>query len=134
MMKPYPALSKTLDKKQYEKYDGKKVKFGRYICTVRVVESENRVGSYERGIAWTHRSYGVLLRGREGNWSASANHGQTWRPLFGTHPYDYSDFKYVIREAKNKVILGDSMTKELAFEGIQAINRKWEGPNYRWRK
>jgi len=129
-----PTLSKTLDKSQYEKYNGKKVKFGRYNVTVRIVESDNRVGSYERGIAWTHRKYGILLRGREGNWSASVNHGKTWVSVFSRHPYFYSDFRSVISLSKNKVILGDGMTKELAFEGIQAINRKWEGPNYRWRK
>lgn len=133
-MAKLPVLKKVLDKAQYEKLNGKKVKFGRYTPTVRVVESENRVGSYERGIAWTHRKYGILLRGREGNWWASANHGETWIALFSRHPYFYYDFKPVISGCKNKVILGDDMTKELAFEGIQAINRKWEGPNYKWRK
>jgi hypothetical protein len=129
-----PVLKKTLDKEQYRKLNGKKAKFGRSIVTVRLVRSENRVGSYERGVAWTHREYGILLRGREGNYSASANHGQTWTYVFARSPYSYRDFSTVIRFAKNKVILGDSMTKELAFEGIQKINREWEGPGYRWHK
>jgi len=128
------TLSKTPIKAEYMKFNNKKVKFGRFNVLVRIVESETRVGSYDRGIAWTRRKYGILLRGRKGNWSASANHGKTWEPVWQNRPYYYEDFRNVIRSSKNKVILETQLDKELAFEQIQAINRRWDGPGYKWRK
>ncbi len=124
-------LSAILNKEDYIKYNNKEVLFQGRVVKVITYESENRQGSYERGLKWSHRKYGLLIRKGKTKYShfISANHGETWVELVAGER-----IKSAIRQSKNKVILGNTTTKEFAFEGIQEINRKWDGPNYRWRR
>jgi hypothetical protein len=129
----YPKLSETLDKSQYEKYHRKKVLFKGKVVEVYIYESSgNRQGSYERGLKWSSTRYGCLVRNRTKNSiTVSVNHGKTWIK----QPYHvYDGYKYAVKNSKDKVVLGRVVEKEFAFEAIQEINRKWDGPNYRWRK
>lgn len=127
IMNPNPKLAKP----QYLKYMYKEVMFKGKKVKVRSYTSHNRKGSYERGLAWGETQYGVLERARtKQTVTLSADHGKTWRryPAWGEY------CKWAVRNTpKGKIKLDSRLDKELAFEGIQAINRKWEGPSYRWR-
>ena len=116
-------------KEQYIKYKGKKVIFKGKVVEVGTVERSNQKGSYERGLAWSRTTYGVLIRARTKNtYTVSADHGATW------HKVNNWEKDHVVRWTKvGRVKLDSHLDKEFAFEGIQAINRQWEGPNYRWK-
>jgi len=127
ILNPDPKLAKP----QYLKYMYKEVLFKGRKMKVCSYTTHSQKGSYERGLAWGETTYGVLERSRTKNTrTLSADHGKTW------HKFDSwgECEKWAVRRTpKGKLILGQRMDKELAFEGIQAINRKWEGPSYRWR-
>jgi len=125
----YPKLSKTPVAAEYIKLKGKKALLGKKVVEVGSAETRNQVGSYERGIAWNESEYGILIRpaSKESVW-VSADHGTSWHKVYKwckEHALKYT--------RKGRIKLSKRMDKELAFEGIQAINRKWEGPSYRWR-
>jgi len=125
----YPKLSKTPVKEEYIKLKGKKALLGKKVVTVDSAETRNQVGSYERGIAWNESEYGILVRpaSKESVW-VSANHGATWHKV-----YKWSKETALRYTRKGRIKLNHKMDKELAFNGIQEINRRWEGPSYRWR-
>lgn len=125
----YPKLSKTPVKAEYLKLKDKKALLGKKVVTVAAAETSNQVGSYERGIAWNNSTYGILIRpaSKDTVW-VSADHGTTWHRVF-----KWSKERAVKHTRKGRIKLDFNRDKEFAFEGIQAINRKWEGPNYRWK-
>ena len=53
----------------------------------------------------------------------SMNHGATWH-----------EYKKQAMKSKGKMRLTAFNNGELAFEGIQDIARKWDGPDYRWHR
>lgn len=133
---------KTLSAKpvaaEYEANYHKEAKLGRQTVYVFTHRNEGRQGSYERGFKFTTVIYGMLTRKETPAEAAkrenrrtrpaqhrrtlySANHGVTW----------HLDPKEA-RRAKGKFIMSKDKHKEFAFDGIQEINRKWEGPGYRW--
>lgn len=122
-----PKLDAVPNKDQYKSLRGKQAKLGRYVVTVMEHRRSGRQGSYERGLKFTEIVYGILQRKnpvyRYGYGVLySANHGQSW----------HENLKEACR-AKGKVVLKRDSHKEMAFDSIQAINRKWEGPGYVWR-
>ena len=125
----YPKLSKTPVKEEYIKLKGKKALLGKKVVTVDSAETRNQVGSYERGIAWNESEYGILVRpaSKESVW-VSANHGATWHKV-----YKWSKETALRYTKKGRIKLSKKQDRELAFNGIQEINRRWEGPSYRWR-
>lgn len=125
----YPKLDKIPNKEQYIALKGKKAMLGQKVVEVGSAETRNQVGSYERGIAWNESVYGILIRpASKDTVYVSADHGATWHRVF-----KWSKERAVKCTKKGRIKLNFNRDKELAFEGIQAINRKWEGPNYRWR-
>jgi hypothetical protein len=125
----YPKLSKAPVAAEYIKLEGKKALLNGKVVEVFTAETSNQVGSYERGIAWNRSKYGILCKGRTTNmiW-ASADHGVTW------HRVDVWEKERALRYTrKGRVKLSHNFDKELAFEGIQKINRDYFGPGYRWK-
>jgi hypothetical protein len=128
----HPKLSPVVDKEQYKALDGKKALFQGRVVEVKHYETNNQYGSWERGFKFSYITYGVLVRtvreqvGRSKRFvtikQVSYNHGVTWH-------YSSRD----ARKSKGKVILEKNRETEFAFEAIQKINQKWDGPNYRWR-
>ena len=123
-MAKYPKLSATLNKDEYKAFEGKLVMFQGRVTKVTTYSSESQYGSWERGFKWTHTTYGVLKRGTKRllGTEISFDHGATWHTT-------YKDAK----RSKGKVILGKEKSKEFAFDSIQDINRRWDGPTYVWR-
>lgn len=125
----YPKLSKTPASAEYIKLKGKKALLGRKVVTVESEETRNQVGSYERGIAWNQSEYGILVRPATKEYCyVSADHGATWHYV----PRWRKELALKATK-KGRVKLSHRLDKELAFNGIQEINRRWEGPSYRWR-
>jgi hypothetical protein len=52
----------------------------------------------------------------------STDHGKTWHSMLND-----------ALKCQGKVVLSRDTHGEFAFEAIQAINRKYDGPNYKWR-
>lgn len=124
-----PKLSKTPVAEEYIKLKGKKALLGRKVVEVGSVETRNQVGSYERGIAWNESEYGILIRpATKDSVYVSADHGVTWHLVF-----KWSKERAVKYTRKGRIKLNYRVDKEMAFDGIQAINREWEGPSYRWK-
>lgn len=125
----YPKLSKTPVKEEYIRLKGKKALLGKKVVTVESEETSNQVGSYERGIAWNKSEYGILVRpaSKDTVW-VSADHGASWHRVF-----KWSKEHAIKYTRKGRIKLNFNRDKEMAFEGIQAINRRYEGPGYRWR-
>ncbi len=125
----YPKLSKAPVAAEYIKLEGKKALFNGRVVEVFHVETSNQVGSYERGIAWNRTTYGIICKNRTRNTiTVSADHGVTW------HKVDNWEKERVLRwTRKGRVKLFHNLDKELAFNQIQEINRRWEGPGYRWK-
>lgn len=122
-MTNYPKLSKTPLAAEYEALKWKKARLGRFIVEVQRHTRHSKSGSWERGFKFSDTTYGVLVRkNSEGHNLFSANHGATW----------HETFKDACR-AKGKVVLERYRRGELAFEGIQQINRSYFGPGYKWR-
>jgi hypothetical protein len=101
---------------------------GRYKVAVYRLEREMRYGSWERGFKWTRTQYGILVRFKAKLKGMkypgkvfSADNGRTW-----------NESLKVALKTKGKVIINKHKSKEMAFEGIQRINRSYD-PNYRWR-
>lgn len=108
-------------KDNYIKFKGQKVKFKGRVVTVGCHMTESRGGSWERGFRFS-TSYWAKLTNSKGQ--VSFNHGETW----GT------DIKCNFKTSQGKMKLSAYNHGELAFEGIQKINREYEGPSYQWRR
>lgn len=113
----------------------KTVKLGRFMVTVTKHTSNNRYGSWGRGFKFSDVAYGVLTRkatslaGQRLSWSSgskrtvySMDHGVSWHLALKE-----------ARKSKGKIRLDTYKSTEFAFEAIQEINRKWDGPGYKWR-
>jgi hypothetical protein len=128
----YPKLNKVFNQAQFESLKGQKAQFQGRVVIVDTHETHNSYGSWERGFKFSDRTYAlltrtVMYRQRKNSRATkqndySVNYGASWHPS--------------IREAlksKGKITLEQETHGEFAFEAIQRINRKWEGPGYRWR-
>lgn len=104
----------------YRRYRGQKVRCGRSIVVVQAYRTESRAGSWERGFRFSHSDWGMLKRLSDG--AFSMDHGKTW----------HSNPKAAAK-SKGKLRLSHDSHGEMAFEGIQAINRAYYGPGYKWR-
>lgn len=103
----------------YRRYRGEKMRCGRNIVIVTIYRTESRAGSWERGFKFSNSEWGMLKRVSDG--SVSLDHGKTWHGR--------------VKEAaksKGKLRLSNESHGELAFEGIQKINRDYFGPSYKW--
>lgn len=103
----------------YKNYHGQIVLLGRSKVKVGKIYRHSRLGSYERGLKFTDTEWAKLTRVSDRK--ISMDHGKTWHVLE----------KDAMR-SKGKIKLKSNTTKEFAFEGIQEINRRYEGPSYRW--
>lgn len=128
-MTTHPKLDVVPNKDQYKTLYNKSAKLGRYTVLVTRFSRDGRQGSYERGFKFTTIVYGILRRnnpdakaGYQQRFLYSANHGQSW----------HENTKDACR-AKGKIILSRDKYNEMAFEDIQSINRRWEGPSYVWK-
>jgi hypothetical protein len=113
-------------KEFYLANQGKKVKVRNFEATVGKNTTSGQSGSWERGFKFHESTYGMLVRKLKsiGYTQFSFDGGKTW----GHHVRD-------IRKAtkKGKIKLDKTKThSELAFEGIQRINREYD-PNYKWK-
>ena len=105
----------------YRRYRHEKVKCGRNIVLVTIHRTESRAGSWERGFRFSHSDWGMLKRLSDG--SFSMDHGRTW----------HSNPKAASR-SKGKMRLSHDSHGEFAFNSIQALNREYYGPGYKWRR
>jgi hypothetical protein len=107
---------------------GAKVRLGARVVQVVHHSTESRGGSWERGFRFYSSKWGALrweLKGTKYHKPSrySMDHGKTWH--------------HSLRDAyrsKGKMRLETDNHGEFAFEGIQTINREWEGADYRWRR
>lgn len=97
----------------------KKVRCGSSIVIVTVHRTESRAGSWERGFKFSNSDWGMLKRVSDK--LVSLDHGKTW----------HSNPKAAAK-SKGKIRLSHDSHGELAFEGIQKINRAYYGPGYKW--
>src|SRR4051812_7969453 len=104
----------------YLKYRGKTVRCGRCIVIVRAHRTESRAGSWERGFRFSSSQWAMLER--KSDHSYSMDHGATW----------HSTPKAAAKVSKGKLRLNSESHGELAFNSIQAINREYFGPGYKW--
>lgn len=105
----------------YRRCKGQKMKCGRYIVLVRSYRTESRAGTWERGFKFSNSDWGMLER--ISDHTCSMDHGKTWH----TSP------KAALK-SKGKIKLASESHGELAFEGIQKLNREFYGPGYRWQR
>lgn len=114
-------------KESYIKFKGQKVKLNGRAVTVTCHETKSKGGSWERGFRF-YNSEWAMLKNAKGQ--VSFDHGKTW--------HDDSSFgrgrRLAFKASKGKMKLSSSNHGEFAFNGIQEINRKWEGPGYRWHR
>lgn len=103
----------------------KTVQLGSRKVKVLSYDSENRQGSYERGLKWSRNTWGYLMwqPSKGGRTQYSGDHGQTW----------YDSFHTMIKNRKGKIRLENNTSKEFAFDSIQDINRRYYGPGYEWK-
>jgi hypothetical protein len=104
----------------YRKYLGKKVQVRGRTVTVAKVHTSSRGGSWERGFRFSESEW-ALLRSARG--LVSMDHGRTWHATVQQ-----------AKRSKGKLRLSSDNYGELAFEGIQEINRRYEGSGYKWRR
>lgn len=131
-MKKLPTLSAIASVDEYRRLAGQTVRRGNRKVVVSVHRTESRLGSYERGLQWRRSEYGLLIWHHASERGCgyyrvtdySVDHGATWHP----------DVKTAMRlSRRGRVKLEAHREKEFAFDAIQATNRKYEGPGYRWR-
>lgn len=138
-------MSTRFTKEWYKENQGKKVTVNGTQCLVTSHRTESRGGSWERGFRFYHSQWAMLTcmqpkkipsHLKRVKWAAklvakmkkekvkhySMDHGTTWH----TTPQD-------AMKSKGKMKLSSGSEGELAFEGIQQINRKYN-PNYQWHK
>lgn len=104
----------------YNARQGKIVYVNGQRCTITSHRTESRMGSYERGLAWSHTTWAMLRRNKDR--CVSMNHGATW------HASARDAMK-----SKGKLKLNSKIEKEFAFEGIQRINRDYD-PGFVWHR
>lgn len=109
-----------MDRAFYIANQGKTVRVGRYTCTVSKTTTESRGGSWERGFKFSRSTWAMLTHKTLG---FSMDGGKTW----------HASIK-AARKSKGKIKLDGHTHGELAFEGIQAINRAYYGSGYKWRR
>jgi hypothetical protein len=107
-------------KENYIRLRGTKVQIRGRTVTVGYHATDSRGGSWERGFRF-YRSEWAMLKSARG--LVSMDHGKTW------HQSSRDAMK-----SKGKLRLSSDNHGEFAFEGIQKINRQWDGPNYRWHR
>jgi hypothetical protein len=123
------ALSATAVPAEYKALDGKEATLGKLTVTVNTYEKESQSGSWERGFKWSHSVYGYLTRTLKTSRGGrplvrySPDHGATW----------YEDSREMKKQRAGKVLVSRAKSQEFAFEAIQATNRKYEGPGYKWK-
>jgi hypothetical protein len=100
---------------------GKTVRCGRSIAVVTMHKTSSQGGSWERGFRFSSSTWGMLKRVSDGAYSM--DHGKTW------HSYPKEAAK-----SKGKLKLSGDSHGELAFAGIQKINRDYFGPGYKWKR
>lgn len=120
-------LSPTVVNDEYLKNNNQDAMLGDKQVKILVDKVNGRSGSYMRGFKFTSITYGILSYRRytpKGTFKGtqySADHGKTWHPDVKT-----------AKKSKGKTILARSSNKEFAFDSIQALNRQYEGPGYKW--
>ena len=117
----YPKFKPT--KEFYLKYRGRKARLGKKVVNVVYYPTVSRGGSYERGFRFYQSEWAKLIDERG---AVSYDHGKTWHKSWF--------LARAFKSTKGKMRLTSSNHGELALEGIQAINRKWDGPGYRWHR
>lgn len=148
-MATYPRMSSELNKEEYKTYRDQKVMLNGRVVSVSITTRSNRYGSWARGFKWTDTKIGVLTRrgykkypyeNRRSKWwqnmmsrslgyipvghyvkEYSTDHGKTWH---------FS--KDEALKCRGKVVVTRDEHTELAFEAIQALNRRDFGPDYKW--
>ena len=103
----------------YRRYCGEKVRCGNSIVKVVTHRTESRAGSWERGFRFSNSVWGMLYRLSDKSYSM--DHGKTW----------HANAKAAAK-SKGKLRLKHESHGELAFEGIQKLNRDYYGPGYKW--
>ncbi len=103
----------------YRRYRGQKMRCGRNVVVVTVHHTESQAGSWEHGFRFSKSSWGMLMRLSDKSYSL--DHGKTW----------HSNGK-AAANSKGKMRLETDSHGEMAFESIQAINRAYYGPGYKW--
>jgi len=105
----------------YVKLRGKTVRCGRSIVIVRYHRTDSQGGSWERGFRFSSSEWAMLER--VSDHAYSMDHGKTW----------HGNPKAAAK-SKGKMKLNGESHGEMAFHGIQAINRDYYGPSYKWRR
>lgn len=118
---------------EYQKFRGLKVRLGKCIVQVGHYEKSGQQGTWATGFKFTRNTYGYLVKrmpkdhplykNSYARMLYSYNHGMRWYPTL----------KEAFKDKKDMVKLSSSKMQELAFDGIQKINREYHGPNYKWR-
>jgi len=112
--------------------------------TVGKERKENQYGTWERGFKFSTRYYGTLSKTIREKIPYKCQKNK-WQPLYGkkiraivVHSVDHGatwhkSISDAMKVRKGRVVLSKNMQGELAFEAIQAISRKYDGPGYKWR-
>lgn len=111
------TFSKTKD--DYLLLRGTTITVNRRKVLVTYHRTESRGGSWERGFRF-YNSEWAMLKSAKGLYSM--DHGATW----------HASPRLACKLTRGKLRLKTSNEGELAFNGIQEIARRYEGPGYRW--
>lgn len=132
-----PKLSKTMIKDEYNALKYKKAKLGNMHVTVTPRLTQSQGGSWERGFRFYQTYWAMLIREKvrviKKTYSGkkyttrvdlySTDHGKTWH-----------ETSKAAMKSKGKMKLSNSNHKELAFDGIQRLNRNYYGSDYVWKR
>lgn len=129
-------LSASASKDEYVSFRGTKVKLGKMHVKVTEHRTKSRGGTWATGFRFYETYWAMLVRenvivetlkvngkmyNRKGN-LYSTDHGKTWHKS-----------KDTAMKSKGKMKLSSSNHGEMAFEGIQMINRKYDS-TFKWRR
>jgi hypothetical protein len=148
-MAKYPTMSIKLNKQDYGTHRFTKVMFSGRVVKVDQHRRSNRYGSWERGFKFTDTTIGVLVRQSLVKYPYKLRHAKWWQRMRlrcdgyipvsrKVNEYSTDHGKTWHRQLKDalksqgKVILNRDTRGEMAFDAIQQLNRKWDGPGYKW--
>lgn len=149
-MARYPRMSSELNKEEYNTYRDQKAMLNGRVVTVSITTCSNRYGSWERGFKWTDTKIGVLKRRSYTKYPYENRRAKWWQNMMrrslgytpvGRYVNEYSTDHgktwHLNRDdalkCRGKVVVKRDSHTEMAFEAIQALNRRDFGPDYKWR-
>lgn len=110
---------------------GQIVKLGRYMVVVSKRCTHNQYGSWERGFKFSDNEYGLLKR------ETRSLNGERFKQLRMVYSMDHgTTWHLTVKDAarsRGKIKLNSNKSQEFAFNSIQEINRRYDGPGYTWR-